>query len=117
MSFFTKKEADAFQTAIIASNNYAFYETCCINTRLEPHSYILKYTLELVQQASAPFYFKESFLAEDFFPPIYEYLKRNKLIEHIVFQDLILDAKKTNTILQIITNFPKTQISHLVFTK
>lgn len=106
---------ETFKIAVTSSSFYAFYETVCADNRTEPHPYVLKYTGEVIQNSKAPFCFKEFFLDEAFFSPIYEYLKKNKLIENMTFQDFALDSKTANIILQLITNFSRTQLTHLVF--
>ena len=118
MGFFSQKDMEDFQTAVTLSNSYSIYEAICSEMRLDPHSYILKYIVELVQQPKSPFYFKETFLGDDFFLPIYEFLKKNILAENLVFQDVILnDDKRANIILQLITNFSRSQLTHLSFKK
>lgn len=70
-----------------------------------------------MQNPKAPFHFKETFLEDDFFTPVYELLKKSKLTAHIVFQDQLIVEKPAKVILQLITNFPRNQITHLVFRK
>ena len=112
MSFSSQKEMEAFKNAVAISSYYAYYEALCTNLRIDTHSYVLKYIVELSQQAKAPFYFKETFFGENIFPPIYEFLKKNSLIQNVIFQDFVLDEKTANIILQLITNFSRSQLTH-----
>jgi len=82
---------------------------------VEPHEDILNYTLEFVQNPDIYFVFKEGYFTEEFFFPIYDYLKRNKYIENLSFEKLMINADRTAIILQVITNVPRAQIKKITF--